>query len=306
MSRAGVRRARPYSFRSQLLRSAIRRTKNTHPIADTVAAEAGREVNGRPDPIPPRWVLRGIDVARVVINDTVVFRLRSRRKTPHRAILYFHGGGYIEGLSVGSWMLAARLLRTTGSEVWMPAYRLAPRQTAKRTRAVALETYRTLMTEWSPSSIAVIGDSAGGGLALSCVQAAHEAGIPVPALLGLFAPWVDLTMSDVAEATTDDAMLDQGRLRESALAYGGGEPLTDPRVSPINGLLGGLPPTWLIVGGDDILVHQNRRLRDRMRSAGTTVTYIEDPGMVHVHVMMPIPEGRRSLARFAEAVKVLR
>lgn len=297
-------RRRP-SLRSRLMRSVIRRYKDTSPIAATVERLASQEVDGRPAPTPHGPSLRGITVERLLIADTTVYRLRSSRTPPSRAVLYWHGGGYIEDTSIGTWRLGAQFVRETDAEVWIPAYRLAPRQTADTTVQTAAAIYRSLLSRWPSKAVTIAGDSAGGGLALAMTQAALAAGDPAPALLGLFAPWVDLTMSDPAEEAFDDPMLDHARLTDSAKAYAGNLPLTDPRVSPIHGTLEGLPPTCIIVGDDDMLVHQNRRLRDLMAAQSLPVTYIEDPHMMHCHIMMPIPEARKSLSRFITDLKAL-
>ncbi|MFC5790256.1 alpha-L-rhamnosidase [Agromyces tardus] len=290
------------SLRSRLLRAMIARGKNTAPIAATVAAAAAAEIDGRPEPLPTPFAVRGLRVSRTRIGDTTVVVLRPDGTPPTSAVLYLHGGGYIEDASIGTWQLVARLATKLGAEVWVPAYRLAPRSTAQTTVAAMVEIYRALGERWDPARATVAGDSAGGGLALATVQAAVAAGERAPALLGLFAPWVDLTMSDPAEQDTEsDAMLDSGRLAESAAAYAGTLPRTDPRVSPLFGRMDGLPETWIITGGDDVLVHQSRRLRDALAQAGVPVTYLEDPGMIHVHVMLPVPEGKRSLGRFLRA-----
>ncbi|MDQ0733288.1 alpha/beta hydrolase fold domain-containing protein [Arthrobacter sp. B1I2] len=291
------------SLHSRLMRSILLRTKNTSDIAATVAKYQAEEVDGRPDPTPTRSALSGLAVTRMMIADTVVFRLRPKRREPRRAVLYFHGGGYIEDTSVGTWTLGARMVKDADAEVWIPAYRLAPRQTAETTVAVGHAMYEKLISVWAPAAVTVSGDSAGGGLALATVQAAAASGLPMPAMLGMFAPWVDLTMSDWREETAEDPMLDLHRLRQSAKAYAGALALDDPRVSPLHGRLADLPFTWITVGDDDLLVHQNRRLRTRLAEEEVPHQYLEDPGMPHVHILFPIPEGRKALNAFLETLK---
>jgi len=292
------------SLRARLLRQMIARGKNTAPIADTIAAAAAAEVNGRPDPTPSRRIVRGLDVTRTVVADTVVWVLRPRRTRPRAALLYLHGGGYIEGSSMGTWMLAARFARRTQVEVWVPAYRLAPRQTADTTVPAITAVYRHLTEQWPAGQVTVVGDSAGGGLALAATQHALATGLDSPGLLGLFAPWIDVTMTGPGELDSqNDPMLDRNRLIESGRAYAGTLPAEDPRVSPLRGAMTGLPSTWIITGTDDILVHQSRRLRDALDAARVPVHYLEDPGMIHVHVMLPVPEARTSLARFEHAIR---
>ena len=283
------------SLRGRFWQSMIRRGESTDSIDATVARMAAAEVAGRPAPSPTRALLTGISVTEHDIAGTTVFRLRPARRVPRRAVLYLHGGAYIEDVSPGTWTNAAQFVRRTAAEVWVPAYRLAPRQTAKVTVPAMLEVYREMLRTWPSESLVVAGDSAGGGLALATVQAAIAAGEPTPASLSLFAPWVDLTGSDPHERTGLDPLLDHHRLTQSAHAYAGDLAVDDPRVSPLFGPLTGLPPITIIVGGNDILVHQNRRLHDALRTAGVTVHYRETAGMVHVYVFLPIPEARRAL-----------
>lgn len=290
--------ARP-SLRSRVLRRLVSAMKNTESIDGTVEAAARAEVDGRPAPQPPRSAMRGVVAEVRDLAGTNVHVLRPRAREPRLAVLLLHGGGYIEESHAGVWQLATRFVRRLDAEVWIPAYRLAPRQTAAVTVPRMRDVYTAVLAQWSTDRIAVIGDSAGGGLALAVVQDAHVAGVNAPALLGLFAPWVDLRMQRPEERDTrDDPMLDYGRLSAAARAYAGELPLRDPRVSPILGDLRQLPRTWVITGTDDVLVHQSRALVAAMAEAGAPVTYLEDAHMMHVHVMLPIPEARAALARF--------
>lgn len=294
------------SLRSRILRRIVSAMKNTEPIEATVEAAARAEVDGRPAPEPPRSAMRGVVGEVRDLAGTNVHVLRPRARAPRFAVLFLHGGGYIEDSHAGVWQLVTRFVRRLDAEVWVPAYRLAPRQTASATVPRMRDVYEAVLAQWPADRVAAVGDSAGGGLALVVVQEARAAGVKVPALLGLFAPWVDLRMERPEERDTRaDPMLDYGRLSAAAHAYAGEAPLSDPRVSPILGDLGQLPPTWVITGTDDVLVHQSRALVAAMAEAGSPVTYLEDAHMMHVHVMLPIPEGRAALARFESVLASL-
>lgn len=47
----------------------------------------------------------------------------------------------------------------------------------------------------NPSQIVVVGDSAGGGLALALLQVLRDVGLPLPAGGILISPWSDMTHS---------------------------------------------------------------------------------------------------------------
>ncbi|MGJ7440930.1 alpha/beta hydrolase fold domain-containing protein [Aquipuribacter sp. MA13-6] len=295
------------SLRAGLTTWRLRRGKDTGDLSGSFEAAARLEVDGRPDPTPPRRTTWGLVVSRRVVHDSVVIVLRPRGGTPHRAVLYVHGGGYVDDINPGAWAACARLARATGAEVWVVAYRLAPRQTAGTTVPQVRAVYEQLVSERSPDAVAVLGDSAGGGLALAVLQDAVAREVPAPALLALVSPWVDVTLPDpdVEGAEARDVMLDRGRLLAAGLAYAGDLDPTDPRVSPVNGPMTGLPPVWITAAGDDALVYQGRRLRDALVAGGVPVTYREDPAMMHVHAFFPVPEGRRAIAPVVAAIRDL-
>jgi acetyl esterase/lipase len=129
------------------------------------------------------------------------------------------------------------------------------------------------------------GDSAGGGLALAVAQVLRDRGGPSPAGLLLTAPWVDLELdrADLDAAAHSDPMLSRSFLRWCAQLYADGVPLTEPRLSPINASLAGLPPVHLNVGTLDLLRQDVVRLRDGLIRAGISVTFIEQDGGVHTY-----------------------
>jgi acetyl esterase/lipase len=114
-------------------------------------------------------------------------------------------------------------------------------------------------------------------------------------------PWVDLTTSTPETAGLDavDPWLFLGKLH----AYGGwwaGSPedLGRPEVSPALGDLSGLPPALMFCGTRDLLVPGCRLLARRAMAAGWDLTYVEEPGLIHVYPLLPwLPEARHAWHR---------
>jgi acetyl esterase/lipase len=79
----------------------------------------------------------------------------------------------------------------------------------------------------------LVGESAGGGLAIATLVALKEAGLPQPSSAVVFSPWTDLTLSGDSmahKAAVDPALTEKG-LRARARDYLGD---TDP-ASPAPG-----------------------------------------------------------------------
>src|ERR1700723_3255992 len=84
-----------------------------------------------------------------------------------RVLLFLHGGGFEFGSVRSDGELAARLGRASGMRVLFPEYRLAPEHHFPAAIDDVVAAWRWLRTDqgFDAGSIAVAGDSAGGGLA---------------------------------------------------------------------------------------------------------------------------------------------
>jgi acetyl esterase/lipase len=157
--------------------------------------------------------------------------------------------------------------------------------------------------------VTLMGDSAGGGLALALAQQAAGGPGPQPTGLVLVSPWVDLAgdTPGTEEARADDPWLRLSKLRLYGGWWAGGDDLDRPEVSPLHGDCTGLPRTLVLCGTRDLLLPQVRAVVGRLRGAGVVVDYIEEPGLMHVYPVLPVPEARvarRRIAAFVEGERV--
>ncbi len=135
-----------------------------------------------------------------------------------------------------------------------------------------------------PEAIALAGDSAGGGLVVSTLLAARDAGLPAPAGAVVLSPWVDLasTGASLAGKADADLSLDAAELRELAGRYLGAADARDPLASPLYADLAGLAPLLIQVGSAEILLDDAAALAARAGAADVRVTLEVWPGMPHV------------------------
>ena len=220
-----------------------------------------------------------------------VFSVRPLGDAPVRSqMLYLPGGGYVNPPAFLHWWFIARLVKTLDLACTVPLYPLAPEHQCDEGIAFALEAYRRLVSEHGAQNLLVMGDSAGGGLALAMLQHAET----MPAGLILNAPWLDAGVSDPAqvEIERNEWLLNSFTLRTWGRWWAGPKDLRDPMVSPLFGDLSRLPPTLLLCGSADILVADARRLA---ALAPGKVRYVEEAGLMHVYPLMPFfPETKRA------------
>lgn len=234
-----------------------------------------------------------------------VWTLAPRTRPSGKVLLYLHGGAYVRNINFFHWLLIGQLVRRTRATVVVPDYPLAPTASHRDAHAFVQRTYAGLLEQYAPEQIVLMGDSAGGGLALGLAQDLRDQGQPLPARLILIAPWLDVTVSDPAiEALAPlDHMLDPAAIRSAGLAYAGGDDPRHPSVSPLFGALHGLPRIALFVGTHDLLLADARALARRMQAEGHTMDLFEYPGMFHVWVAVTwLPEAQEALGRIAGLV----
>jgi acetyl esterase/lipase len=224
--------------------------------------------------------------------------------TPAGTVLYLHGGAYCVGSPATHRSITSHLARRTSTRVFAADYRLAPEHPFPAAVEDAVDAYRALVRDGvSPQRIAIIGDSAGGGLALAAALRLRELGEPLPAALVLFSPWVDLGYPDRGVVPDGEVMLTPAWTADCARLYLAGRDSSDPLASPIHGDLRGLPPTLVQVGHDELLLSDARRMRSALAAAGVPVELQEYPRRWHVFqanagVLADADRALESVARF--------
>ena len=220
-------------------------------------------------------------------------------------LFYLHGGGYFACSPQTHRAITGGFARR-GLAVFTPDYRLAPEHPFPAAVQDAVAAYRGLLAEgMRADTIAVGGDSAGGGLALALLVSLRDAGDALPAACVLFSPWTDLAGTGATLRTNRnrDAMFPgEGMQRITDPYLGGTDPRT-PLASPLYADLQGLPPLLVHVGSDEVLLDDSRRLVERARSAGVNVTLRSWPLVPHVWQLFRIPEA---IASMDEAARFLR
>jgi cation diffusion facilitator CzcD-associated flavoprotein CzcO/acetyl esterase/lipase len=210
-------------------------------------------------------------------------RVASRGAEGPHQVLLLHGGGYQVGSPASHRGLAAHLSRAALAPVHVPRYRLAPEHPFPAAVDDAEAAYRALRAAGHHAQrIALVGDSAGGGIVMALVLRLRAEGEELPGAIGLVSPWLDLGMRSPSlhDNAGRDALLSPGWLGSAADSFlAGGQAPAELR--PLDTDLAGLPPVHVIAGTDEILLGDADALVERIRAAGGRVGYRRVRGMWH-------------------------
>jgi acetyl esterase/lipase len=287
------------SRRHELLAVAVPKLRRSREL-DTPEAEKARLLRwhatldrGFPTGLVPFFQRRYAVVREDLPAGFPSYTLTRRGTTPSRTIVYLHGGGFVAPIDPWQVRYAARLATVLEAHVVVPDYPLTPEHTWRDVHGPIVALVERLLHE--DEDVTIIGDSAGGGLALAVALAVRDRGGPQPSRLLLIAPWVDLTTStpETYEVTETDPWLFIGKMKAYAEWWAGShEDLARPEVSPGLADLAGLPPALMFFGTRDSLAPGGRLLTRRAREAGWPLTSIEKPGLIHVYPLLPlVPEA---------------
>ncbi len=218
-------------------------------------------------------------------RSTELAGIDTRQLTPtpcYGAILYLHGGAYCTGSPDSHREMVARIARTTEREAFILHYRLAPEHPYPAALDDAMAAYTDLLSRHQ--DIVLVGDSAGGGLAMALAERISQTDYAQPNAMVLLSPWCDLTCSGPTMESNRriDPMLHPDWLTSSAAMYAAESAKDEPGISPLFGDMSGYPRTLIQVGSDEILLSDATRAEAAMKEAGVDVTLQVSEGMWHV------------------------
>lgn len=216
---------------------------------------------------------------------------------PDAVIFYIHGGSNFFGHPTLCKNIPVSIAHQSGIRVISIEYRLAPEHPypAPIEDIVAvISGYATHLGKALP--YALVGHSAGSGLALSARLMAQQHNLPLPKAMALIAPWVDAELAGDSWTTLEHFCPNPPTnewMYESVQAFLGGFERKDPLVSPLHSDLSGLCPTYIQVPGRDRFLSDGIRLNRKLLSAKVDSTLDIWEGMWHGFQMMPqIPEAQ--------------
>ncbi|BBZ16769.1 alpha/beta hydrolase [Mycolicibacterium gadium] len=213
-----------------------------------------------------------------------------QRDTPSPAVLWIHGGGYVVGTPEFEAAGTGRLVSDLGVVAVSPDYRLAPEHPYPAGLDDCMTTLRWMLSHATDLGIdagrvAVIGASAGGGLAAAVAQRCHDEGIALRAQVLVY-PMLD----DRCALRGDHGR--QGRFAWTPesntfgwTAYLGRAPrMSDAPeyAAPARRVdVSGLAPAWVGVGELDVFHDEDVDYAERLREAGVPCELVTVPGMYH-------------------------
>ncbi|MEX8547694.1 MAG: alpha/beta hydrolase [Mucilaginibacter sp.] len=233
-------------------------------------------------------------------------------KAPFPVIVYYHGGGFvIANIDVYN-ASAQAMAEQVGAIVVSVAYRLAPEHKFPTAHDDAYAAYawtvkNAASIKGDPKKIAVLGESAGGNLAVATAIKARDNGIMLPThIVSVYPIAQSDTKTDSYMKQANDKPLNKPMMIWFTTNYTRTPAdAKDPRLSLVDANLKGLPPTTIITDEYDPLHDDGTKLADKLKSAGVNVTSRNYDGVTHEFFGMAtvVPQAKEAQAFAAGELK---
>jgi len=210
--------------------------------------------------------------------------LAPKKENRKYAILQLHGGGYIGALSndYRDWAYFYSKFCHQAT-IFSPDYRRAPKHPFPAALEDSIASYAFIVA-CGYEKIFIVGDSSGGGLALSLTRSLLDAGFKSPAGIIAMSPFTDLTLSGSSLDTNYEKDVIFGKTKNSILynkTYLGDANPKNPYISPVFAEYTGFPPLLIQVGSDEMLLDDATRVAEKAEKEGVSVTLTVYEGMFH-------------------------
>ena len=227
-------------------------------------------------PPPLLNLLLGETVQYTTSNGMSVVQITPAHPTGNYVVA-IHGGAFIFPASFFHWINYSVTAYQTGATFEVPIYPLLQQGGTAGTVVPAVAgIISSQIAQHGAPHVSMVGDSAGGNLALAAVQymVANPSLGPVPSSMVLLSPWLDL------ESTG-------GQIGK---VWAGNLSVTNPLVSPLYGSLTGLPPTYVYSGSLDTLETSAFVLQQEAVAQGAPMSFVFANGGIHDWILLT-PRG---------------
>ena len=211
---------------------------------------------------------------------------KNTQKT-NKVILYLHGGSYVAETSSDHWNFLEKVVNDTGATIILPDYPLTPKYTYKDVFTMITPLYKEIIEEVDINNLILMGDSAGGGMALALAERMGEENIQMPNKTILISPWLDVRLQnpEIDEVQKRDKELSKETLKLAGVAYAGEDGIDSYLVNPIDGNLSKLKNVTILTGTNDILNPDVHVLQEKAKQIGVNIEIKEYESAGHIWII---------------------
>jgi acetyl esterase/lipase len=252
-----------------------------------------------------RHLIKLYNIETYIVNQQKMYVWHGKKRGNEPVIFYIHGGAFVKRQNALHFDLFKMLVSRTGCVLIAPDYPLVPHAKADdiyEHLALSFEKARTLFKD---RDMILMGDSAGGGLALGLsMQLYEDKGLNNQKLI-LISPWFDLSMADsmIVDIQKEDPILNYDTLQKIGKLYKGSHLIDDPMINPLMGSLEGIKHIAVWSGTFDILYVDALKLEEKAKKEDVKIDMHIYKKMLHTWIYFGIPESKHAINEICDTIQ---
>lgn len=234
-----------------------------------------------------------------------VYIINDQGQRDQRTILYIHGGAWFQDPLDNHFEYVDLLANTLNAKVVMPIYPKIPHRDYRTTFELLTKLYQHLINKIDdPNQMIIMGDSAGGQIALAFAQQLKKDNEPQPSHIVLISPVLDATFSnpESQKYEQEDPMIGIEGSRYFVKLWAGDTPLDDYKLSPMYGDLEDLGHITITMGTKETLYPDAVKFSHMLNKKGINHEFIPGYSLFHIYPIFPIPERERFLEQLKRII----
>ena len=238
----------------------------------------------------PRQIIEECEINTYTYMERNVFTITKKNveeRDNKKYIVYFHGGSYVAEATQNHWNFLENVVKDTGYTVIMPDYPLTPKYHYQDVYNMVEPLYKEIIETVGSENVILMGDSAGGGLALGVYERMAEEAVALPVKTILISPWLDVRLENenIQEIEKRDTILNKEALRLAGISYAEKDGINSYLVNPIDGDVSTLQNIKIFVGTEDILNPDCHLLKEKADAVNGDVEIKEYENAKHIWII---------------------
>jgi acetyl esterase/lipase len=290
------------SVMSRIVYKVLKKTKMNQQLKREI--ELGL-LDQHPNRKPSKYMMKKYQIQVDSILDKNVYTWNNNSSSFDTVLFYIHGGAYVHGFGNIHFRFFKSLIKKTKCTIVTPDYPLVPKANAEEIYTFLKESYFHMKDTHRQKNVILMGDSAGGGLALGLAQQLYKEGYKHEFNLILVSPWLDVSMKDelIDQIETEDPILNKAVLRSIGKMFCFNKDVTDPLISPLYGSLEGIDSIAIWTGTRDILYADAVRLEKSAIKQEKKIKMYIYKDMLHTWIFFGVPESKQAVDEISHYVK---
>ena len=259
----------------------------------------------------PRQIIEECEIHTYTYMGRNVFTVTKKNEeesSNNKYIIYFHGGSYVAEATQNHWTFVENIVRDTGYTVIMPDYPLTPKYHYQDVFNMVEPLYKEIIEKVRSENVILMGDSAGGGLALGLYEKMAEETVGLPVKTILISPWLDVRLENekIQEIEKKDTILNKEALRLAGIAYAGNDGINSYLVNPVEGDVSKLQNIKIYIGTEDILNPDCHLLKEKADAVNGEVEIKEYENAKHIWIVDNNSEGEITKQAYNDFIEDLK